>query len=529
MPINRVPQSLIVACCLLVGVGAQAPALARTQEANFIRVNTETAADRPSSVRGDLLLANDGNIYFASASAGAANRGFIGKLTPTGTISTLYAFASTGDESAQPFAGVIQASDGNLYGTSYTGGEHGAGTLFRLTLAGVYTRLYSFGETATSASLPYTGLVEAPDGNLYGTTLLGGDNGKGAIYRISLTGSGFTIIHHFSGADGENPEGRLIVGADGALYGTTLVGGSANRGTIYKITTSGTFTSLYSFPRLSAFNTAGIAVNETGANPRAGLLLAADGNYYGTAYQGGPEGWGTLYRMTPAGEVSVLHAFAGAIAGGALPLSAVVQDAAGNFYGTTFAGGYQDKGSAWRVSSSGQFSLLHGFVDLGVDGGSIYAGLLLANGSIYGASYSDTGNNKGTLFKLDLGSNAVLPVELAISPEQIVRGSNATITWSSPTAASCKATGAWTNGDVAASGTQTVAPLLAGIYIYGLSCTDGAGAVRHAYTALAATAPELDPQDGGASGTGSLSVLMLLLLATLLFRKTLRENVTTCP
>jgi uncharacterized repeat protein (TIGR03803 family) len=529
MQINRFPPSLIAGLCLLlVGLVVQAPVLASNQGANFIRVNTETAANRPSAVRGDLLLANDGNIYFAS-STGGNGRGFVGKLAPDGTISTLYAFATTGDESAQMFAGVIQANDGNLYGTSYTGGAHGAGTLFRLTLAGQYTRLHSFGETATSASLPYTGLVQAPDGNLYGTTLLGGTNNKGAIYRISLSGSNFEVVHQFSGTDGENPQGQLMVGGDGALYGTTVVGGAAGKGAIYKITTAGSFTLLYSFPSLSAFNSAGNAFNATGAYPKAGLLLAADGNYYGTAWKGGTEGYGTLFRMTPAGDVAVLHAFAGAIAGGALPQSTVVQDVAGNFYGTTLAGGHQDKGTAWRVSSSGQFSLLHGFVDLGVDGSSPFAGLLLANGSIYGASIADTAANKGTLFKLDLGSNGVLPVAFAISPEEIVRGSNATITWSSLTAASCTAGGAWTNGTVATSGTQTVAPLLAGIYIYGLSCTDGAGVVRQAYSALAATGPNLEPEDGGASGTGILSVPLLLLLAALLFRKTLREIFTTCP
>ncbi len=229
---------------------------------------------------------------------------------------------------------------------------------------------------------------------------------KAPIFRISLTGD-YAIVHHFNGSEGENPEGTLIVGSDGGLYGTTLQGGSDNRGTIYRFTTGGVLTSLYSFPSLSAFSH-GVAINATGANPRAGLRLAADGNYYGTAYQGGPTGYGTVFRMTPAGAVSVLHGFGGPATEGAFPLAGVVQDTAGNFYGTTNGNtqlGGIDQGSAWRISSSGQFSLLHGFVDLGPDGSNPYAGLLLANGTIYGASYVDSSLGSGGIFKLDLGSN----------------------------------------------------------------------------------------------------------------------------
>ena len=136
-------------------------------------------------------------------------------------------------------------------------------------------------------------------------------------------------------SDGENPEGALIVGADGDLYGTTLQGGGGNRGTIFTHLHQRHLTALYSFPSLGAFNSQGLAINATGANPRAGLLLAADGNYYGTAYQGGTDGYGTVFRMTPAGAVTVVHAFTGPSFGGAFPLSAVMQDAAGNLYGTT--------------------------------------------------------------------------------------------------------------------------------------------------------------------------------------------------
>jgi uncharacterized repeat protein (TIGR03803 family) len=516
---HRLRRLVATLSLALVCIATQAPAFARTQDANLIRLNAAATADAPAAVRGEMLLANDGNIYFMS-SVGPTGGG-IGRLAPDGAITTLHAFASR-DEGALPYAGVMQASNGDLYGTTYLGGADGAGTIFRVSLTGTYTVLRSLGNAKTDAALPYTGLVQASDGNLYGTTLRGGNNDKGTIFRINLTGSEFAIIHHFNGSDGENPEGTLIVGADGDLYGTTLQGGSSNRGTIYRINIGGTLTSLYSFPSLSAFS-GGVAINATGANPRARLLLAADGNYYGTAYQGGPTGWGTVFRMTPAGVVSVVHSFAGPGKGGVYPLAGVVQGADGSLYGTTYGnsdtGGF-DLGSAWRIDSAGQFSLLHGFMNLGPDGANPYAGLVLANNNIYGVGYV------GGLFKLDLGSNGVLPIEISVSPTEIpydiTGGHPATITWSAPGAATCSKLGVWTNGDTTTTGTLTVAPTVPGIYTYALSCTDGAGVARLAYTALSVTAPLLESVDGG-GGTGALSIPLLLLLAGLLLSKHSRE------
>jgi uncharacterized repeat protein (TIGR03803 family) len=524
MQISLRPRRLVAAFSLMLTcLAAQSPSFAaRTQEANFIRLSTETAADLPAAVRGNLLLASDGNIYFASTTGGTG-RGSIGKLAPDGTLSTLFAFPAENDPPVRPQGNLIQANDRHLYGTSFIGGPEGAGTIFRVTLTGQFTLLRAMGATATDASLPYTGLAQGPDNNLYGTTLRGGDNDKGAIFRIALDGSNFSIIHHFNGANGENPEGQLIVGSDGELYGTTLQGGASNRGAIYKISTSGVFTLLYSFPSLSGFGDLGTAINATGANPRAGLLLAADGNYYGTAYQGGPGGNGTVFRMTPAGDVSVFHAFTGPMRDGGFPLSSVTQDAQGNFYGTTEGGAYHDTGSAYRLSSTGQFTLLHGFVHSGVDGSNPHATLLQANGALYGASFNSP-TQAGTLFKLDLGSNGALPVEISVSPADILTNQTATITWSSPTAAAatCKATGNWSNVDKAASGTESVTPAIPGIYIYALSCTDGAGVLRNAYAALVVESPDQRPVDGG-GGTGALSVYLLLLLAALLFGRRLRR------
>jgi uncharacterized repeat protein (TIGR03803 family) len=526
-PIDR---RLVTATLLALMVAVLAPqgvVQARTQDANliaFLPLASSTVAERPTGQRGELLLANDGNFYIVS-SAGGKGGGAIAKIAPNGTLTVLHAFAN-GDEGTSSYARMLQASDGDLYGTTYLGGTNGRGVAFRITLSGTYTVLRSFGQNDQDASLPYGGLVQAADGNFYGTTLRGGNNDRGTVFKLTSAGT-LTIIHHFDGGNGENPESTLIVGTDGNLYGTTLQGGADNRGTLFRISTAGSLTSLYSFHGLSKFNAAGLATNDTGANPRAGLLLAADGNFYGTAYQGGPNGYGTVFRLTPTGTVSVVHAFTGPSYGGGFPLAGVAQDAAGNLYGTTERGGYINQGSVWRIDTAGQFSVLHGFTGTANDGNRPYATLLATASGLYGASFSDQVGGAGAVFKLDTGSNGTLPVEFSVSPTEINVGSNATLTWSSPTAATCTASGAW-NPTITPSGTQAVTPTAAGIYTYVLSCTDGGGVVRHAYSALSVKSPPAKPVDGGGGG-GTASIVSLLLLGALASRRLIREKMATCP
>jgi uncharacterized repeat protein (TIGR03803 family) len=512
----RRSAAILVPSLLLAGL-APHEAMAR-EEANVIPVvqlATTAVELAPAIIRGNLLLASDGNIY-AISSDGGNRGGAIARIAPDGTMTVLFA-PDKGEQGASAYAGLMQATDGHLYGTTYLGGEKGLGVVFRLTLDGVYTVLRSLGQTKVDAALPYAGLVQAGDGNLYGTTLRGGVNDKGTLFRINLGGDNYQLLYSFDGSNGENPEGTLIVGSDGNLYGTTLGGGSG-RGTIFRATTAGAVTSLYSFPSLSAFSTSGLAINATGANPRAGLLLAADGNYYGTAYQGGPNGYGTLFKMTPAGAVSVVHAFAGPLSGAGFPLSSVTQDAAGNLYGTTEQGGSINQGAAWRYSASGQFGLLHSFIGSPIDGNKPYASLIEVGNFLYGVTSSDVTSSAGAIFKLDQGTGGVLPIELSLAPNDITVGGSTTLTWSSPGAASCTTDGAWTGTTVGTSGTQSVTPALAGIYTYILTCTDGAGVARNAYAAVAVRAPPQESVDGSGGG-GALSIPALLLLGALALRK----------
>ncbi|MEO8306538.1 MAG: choice-of-anchor tandem repeat GloVer-containing protein [Pseudomonadota bacterium] len=514
-------RSLLISTVAILSVG-QGSAIARTQDANVISVTSLVIAAQnlPATPRGNLLLANDGNIYITGLTGGSNNIGAVARITPAGDGTSLHSFISGNDDGQSPYAGVMQASDNALYGTTYVGGDGNGGTVYRLTLDGTFTLLHSFKVSGkTDPHYPYTGLVQASDGNLYGTTLRGGADDKGTVFRITLAGV-LTQIHDFTGDDGENPEGTLVVGSDGNLYGTTLQGGADGRGTVYRMSLDGAVTTLHSFAKLSAFSTAGVATNATGANPRAGLFLAADGNLYGTAYQGGPVGYGTVFRLDPAGVVTVVHAFAGPTSDGAFPLSTVSQDAAGNLYGTTERGGPLNQGGAWRIKPSGQFSLLHGFTSSIIDGASPYAGLLPLNGYLYGTSFTDSNARVGAVFKLDPGDGVNLPIELTVTPASIPIGSSATVTWASPSAAGCIASGAWTD-TVGTQGSTVVTPAFAAIYIYVLACTDPAGVLRYAYSTLQVNAPPTEPVDGGGGGGGggSLSLSLLLLLGVALSGK----------
>ena len=516
-------------------------AAAQTQAANAVPIVAlsapgEEVEDPPRSVRSDLMLASDGNIYFGSY-AGGTGAGAIARLTPDGVLSTLHALSSDGSEGVTIYGPLMQASDGHIYGTSYFGGEEGGGTLYQVALDGTFAVLHEFGGGHPNAIFPYAGVTEGPDGQLYGTTRQGGDNNAGVIYRVATDGTGYTVLHHFSLATGADPQGTLLAAPDGMLYGTTMMGGASERGTIYRISTSGAHEVLYSFPALTRFTSQGLASNATGANPRAGLTLGLDGNFYGTAYQGGEFGQGAVFRMTPAGEVSVFHSFRGPSFGGANPLAAVTQDAAGNFYGTTQRGGYLHRGTAWRLSPDGEtFTLLHSFSGSPTDGQAPWTGVLHAHGILYAVSFSDTLGDAGAIVQLDTGSGGVLPVTLSVSQSEFTYGSDVTLDWSAPAGATCQKIGGtlgWT-GETTVSGSQTVTPL-PGTYAFGLSCTDADDGdettplvLRLAYAGLVVHAPALQPVDGG-GGAGALSLWWLLAIAALLISRNTKEKRSSCP
>jgi uncharacterized repeat protein (TIGR03803 family) len=301
---------------------------------------------------GSLVEGNDGNFYGTTSQGGAHNVGTVFVISGAGSFNVLHSFAVDG-QGFNPFAGLVKGSDGNFYGTTESGGNGGGqqgGTVFKITSAGVLTTLYKFCSVGacSDGKFPAAPLVQANDGNFYGTTTAGGNDSCtlacGTVFKITPNGT-LTTIHLFSQSDGAEPQAGLVQASDGNLYGTTWTGGSASGcgrqsgtgcGTIFKITLGGTFTSLYSLCQQSNCT--------DGLNPYYGSLLqASNGSLYGTTWQGGsdnscPNGCGVLYRWDLAGHFTTVHSFI-RLTDGASPFSGVIQANDSGLYGTTNYGG----------------------------------------------------------------------------------------------------------------------------------------------------------------------------------------------
>ena len=308
---------------------------------------------------GGLALGADGNLYGVTEGGGTGCTGGNGcgtayKITPTGTLTILHSFcAGTCQDGDGPSTAMLLANDGNFYGVVYLGGPHGSGTVFRMTPDGTVTTMYSFCSITgcLDGAQPAGTLIQAADGNLYGTTAAGGTSGNGTVFRISLTGT-LSTLHSFDGTDGSDPMAGLVQARDGNFYGTTQNGGQDNCqpsgcGTIFRITPTGAFTLLYSFS------------GTDGANPDAGLLQAADGNLYGSATSGGlgcqSANCGTLFAITTSGTFTKLYNFN--FFDGASPRGTLLQAGDGGLYGTVGAGGHSGNyaGSVFRLGLPQQF------------------------------------------------------------------------------------------------------------------------------------------------------------------------------
>jgi uncharacterized repeat protein (TIGR03803 family) len=511
LALRSIGLTLAVAAC----IAPVSIAVAGESNLNLV-LSLSSVTTGGTGFRGDPLLAADGNFYLATSAGGANTLGAFMQVTPAGVGTLLYSLTPSDTEGMTPFANVMQATDGNFYGTTYYGGSQSRGTVYKITAAGVYTNLTVFTGDNNGPFYPYTGLVQGSDGALYGTTLRGGTSDQGTVFRITVDGT-LTTLHSFITSDGSNPEGTLIVGADGALYGTTLIGGANNRGTVYRISLDGKLTTLYSFNTFVGFNSQGVGTNAEGANPRAGLLRGKDGNFYGTTYQGGAAGFGSVFRMTPAGAVTVLRSFAGGPLDGGNPLAGVSQGPDGSLYGTTERGGPAGLGTVWRINAAGTYAMLHGFIAGTVDGSVSYGKVVPLNGYLYGVTYNDASGG-GAVYRLTPSApGTTLPVQFSISTQTIALGQSATLTWSSPTASTCTTAGAWSD-TIATSGSLTLTPTSAGIGNFELACVNGAGVTTYAYTALVVTAPPAQSVDGGQvvkadGGGGSFSWPTLAVLA----------------
>lgn len=348
-----------------------------------------------------LVEGRDGNFY-GTTEAGGANGtsnggdGTFFRVTSAGTLTTLYDFCSQSNctDGQFPSSGLTIAKNGYFYGTTEAGGKDSGGTVFKITTAGKRTTLYNFCSKTKCADgeYPEAPVIFASDGNFYGTTYRGGSNNTGTVYKLTSSGT-LTTLHNFVGGNIDSgPLAPVVQGSDGNFYGTTSGQGKAGAGSIFKITATGKFTTLYSF--CSQTNCS------DGSYPQAGLIQATDGNLYGTTTRGGVAtnkncsgGCGTIFKITLTGQFTTLYRFNGP----AYPSASLVQASDGNLYGTTTVNG----GKLFKITSSGALTTLHTFNGSGY--GPMAPLLQASDGVLYGTTFRGGPENAGTVFSLDYG------------------------------------------------------------------------------------------------------------------------------
>jgi uncharacterized repeat protein (TIGR03803 family) len=383
----------------------------------FTNLHIFDGTDGAHPYRAAMIQATDGNLYGTTSGDGAIglNAGTVFKITPAGTLKTIYNFCSLTAcaDGGGPAAGLIQATNGNFYGTTSGGGANNAGTVFKLTPGGTLTTLYSFcAQSGCTDGYDPWGLIQGTDGNFYGTTALGGNSPScpptacGTVFKITPSGK-LTTLHSFcspSGcAEGGIPQAGLVQATNGSLYGTTSSGGNTGNGAVFKITPSGTLTTLYNFCSQSNCTDGRISLGS--------LVQASDGNLYGTTSINGANGFGTVFKMTPGGTLTTIYSFCpqSGCPDGTTSAAALIQANDGNLYGITEFGGlscsaFPGCGTVFQVTTGGTLTTLYSFCFLSdcSDGGLPVSALVQhTNGTLYGTTFGNDvegGAPFGTVF-----------------------------------------------------------------------------------------------------------------------------------
>jgi uncharacterized repeat protein (TIGR03803 family) len=331
-----------------------------------------------------LTLGNDGSFYGACYDGGTSNFGQLFRITSAGAYTVLYSFTNAGGDGANPNAPPIQAADGNFYGTTFAGGAHHDGTIYKMTPAGKVTIIHSFLYPNEGGS-PGSALAQGNNGSLYGTTEEGG-----GVFKVTTKGK-LTVLHALSTSDGEVPLGALIQGADGKFYGTTTLGGAHGGGTVFRVTAAGKFTVLENFDP---------TVDGQG-DPWVELVEASDTNLYGVSFRSGISGesqYGGLFKLTKKGVFSSLYLFDGKI--GANPASALVQHTSGLLYGNAQNNAGFNVGSIYTLDvgaapfcsanlTSGKVGSVVGILGQGFTGSSVvkFGGVAATSVTVDGSGY----------------------------------------------------------------------------------------------------------------------------------------------
>jgi uncharacterized repeat protein (TIGR03803 family) len=361
-PTDEISQRIASASLALVVIFAAVSALAQTETVLY---SFGRQAGQGATPWGSLIMDQKGNFYGTTEQGGVHGMGTVFKLSPPVTKSglwretVLYSFGSQSQDGVNPYDRLVVDKEGNLYGTTYSGGANNVGTVFQLSpeKSGTWSEavLYSFGGDAIDGSLPYAGLIMDKEGNLYGTTYNGGANNAGTVFELSPEKNRVwteAVLYSFVGApnDGSLPYAGLIMDKAGNLYGTTTEGGAYTWGTVFKLSPgkgdAWTESVLYSFGSQSG----------DGVNPYGSLIMDMQGDFYGMTTGGGKYVYGEAFKLSPpAGESGVwtetlLYSFGSYSIDGAYPFDGLIMDKEGNLYGTTTGGGKYSLGAVFRMS-----------------------------------------------------------------------------------------------------------------------------------------------------------------------------------
>jgi uncharacterized repeat protein (TIGR03803 family) len=400
--------SLSKTACIVFALCAATAIISPAQESEFHSLSSfdGTCTSGANPGYGNLVQGKDGKLY-GTTEVCSGNGGTVFKITTAGKIQTLHVFCTQGypcSDGAEPYAGLTLASNGMFYGTTTLGGKNPAnGTVFQITSAGKLKTIYNFSGT-TDGSFPEAAPFQAKDGNLYGTTSIGGSSNDGTLYEMSTAGTN-EVSFSFTGGNGELPYARLVQGTNQNIYGTTSQATSGN-GTVFAILPKTGFATLYTFKGA-----------KKGGYPFGGLIQASNGNFYGTTSSGGANGQGgTVFSMTPAGKVTTIYNFCAKpnCTDGRNPEASLVQATDGNLYGTTYNGGANSNpncltnsgcGTIFQITTAGKLTTIYNFCGLEscADGNQPQGGLVQAtNGTFYGTTSSGGTEFAGTVFSLSV-------------------------------------------------------------------------------------------------------------------------------
>jgi uncharacterized repeat protein (TIGR03803 family) len=359
-----------------------------------------------------LSQGRDSNLYSTIETNGTHTYGTVYKMTTAGAYSAVYNFCAEGSPCAStggdPEGGVVLGFDGNLWGTTLNGGKDSAGTVFKVTPGGVLTLVYSF-TNGEDDSAPYFTVLQGQDGSMYGVSEEQYNTQYGSFFK--LTTKGVITPHPFDYTNGESPN-LPVLGTDGNFYGTTYSGGdpTCRCGVIYKATAAGKITVLHTFTGFDA-------APYDGEFPLGVLAEGTDGNFYGTTYEGGNNGTnngGVVFKITPAGDYSIIHSFVTVAPtyDGELPRSGLARGTDGNFYGTTTKGGQAGYGAIYQITPSGTETVLYNFCTVSCNDGFVPTTPMVqhTNGKFYG---NTSGNSLGgsVFYSFDVGLGPFVKLE----------------------------------------------------------------------------------------------------------------------